>query len=362
MQNKSSWYEKSECLALSFIIHVILLLLASLHQEKLSRDISPDYNPIEIITTQQSTKPSDRDQSDQSCIDPLSAPLINAPCILYKGGGGRKTADTSSSSGEILKKVKVSLEGEIEGDTLKNTQTSTYVNKEEQAPSEIPKTTEPSPQHSSISSEVSSTPSIATISSPSFLHSNEPIASKKEIVPELFSDTLQQKEQKTGLRVETVFETSGPKTEEAGDGTRKRKLTLSDLFKNLSSSSFLPSSENIEESGDGSGAPAVIVQGDIRYHSFMSSIVDHINSTSKHRHGNAIIGKLIQSGTIKQNLKLSITLAKNGSVLDARTLISSGCPELDTFWITTAREASPFAPLPDHFKRNMVRVELTTQL
>lgn len=365
MQIKSNWYEKSECLALSCIVHVILLLLASLHQEKLSTNL-PTSSTVPEISLVHPTIPSPRAEQSpaEPLIDPLSAPLINAPCILYKGGGAQKTTDTHSPSEQILKKVKASLEGNTEEDMIKNNEATTNEATtsdiaEKSSHSETAESIESPQQHSPVNSETSSTPVIATISSPSFLHSNEPISHDQTLTSTSSSD----KEKMTGLKVETVFETSTQKKEETGDGTRKRKLRLSDLFKNLSSLPLVPSYlQDTQEDGDGSGAPAVIVQGDIRYHSFVGGIVDHINSTSKHRNGDAIVGKLIQSGTIKQNLKMSITLQKSGKVLDARILISSGCPQLDSFWIATAYDASPFAPLPSHFKRDMVRVELATQL
>ena len=87
MQIKSNWYEKSECLALSCIVHVILLLLASLHQEKLSTNL-PTSSTVPEISLVHPTIPSPRAEQSpaEPLIDPLSAPLINAPCILYKGG------------------------------------------------------------------------------------------------------------------------------------------------------------------------------------------------------------------------------------------------------------------------------------
>lgn len=400
-----TWNNRQEYLALSCIMHLIALLLLSLQQKNLpevpQRSLNDTTN-THIISTKKKLFESSKDRTQKNQIDPLSAPLINPPCILYKPGGGKKSSVSQESSSSQPKKVKGSLEGKVTGDTLQDpgiktgdttqqvsstTQEHT-VSKTASEQSSAVQTTinqdtvlESTFSHGAVQRDHESpiaTPTITPITASTFLHSQEPLTTEKQSkIPQKKQLPIQKKstqkkafssvEQKAvSLAVDKIIEApesssvSPTASTTQGDGTRKRKLILSDLFKDLSQFQFYTSQTDQNSTGD--GAPAVIVQGDIRYHSFVTSIVEHINSTSKHRNGDTIIRSLIQAGTIKQNLKLSITLEKSGKVLDARTLVSSGCPQLDSFWVTTAYEASPFAPLPAHFKRDMVRVELVTQL
>lgn len=338
MDKKHTLLKTSECLALSFILHSLGLFILALNQENPPSLCQEKQTPPEIIYY---THVDDAKEQPipQTVINPLDAPLINAPLVLYKSGKKKseKPSDSESAQPSTSPEVKAPLEDSAPQESLKTP----------------PEAEAEAGVQNQKKAQLQQQPLI-TPETPTWFH-----APGSDQLP---TDNTDSTLKEVTLSVQKIVDipTKKPLPTDTSDGMRRRKLTLADLFKNLPNTYLPSSSSESHQEGDGDRAPAVIVQGDIRYHSFISAVVEHINATSIHNNGPSIIRGLLAQGDIKQNLQMSITLEKSGKVLDARVLVSSGCHALDTFWIKTAFESSPFAPLPTHFKRDMVRVELVT--
>lgn len=351
MIDKSS-FQKRECILLSCVLHGVLLLLLSLHQTQFLSLTPKKSTPVVVYQKAQPIQPPAPKK-----IDPLTAPLLEVPCVLYRPGdptsslkkGGVKTPiPTTPPLPNENKTLNIDKKTHVEPLSQSKSSDADYVKKD--VAKNFTKTSQAS--DNTTQSQV-----IDTVKSATFLDTKPvELPIKKENTT---NDTT------IALTMDRIVDTtpSSQKTDSQNETNdlRKKKLTIADLFKNLSTTLPLHSISS-EDEGEGQGAPAVIVQGDIRYHSFTKELLENINSTSKCNNNGARIRSLYAAGKIKQNLKLSITLAKSGKVIDARILVSSGCQEFDDYWVATAYQSSPFAPLPSHFKRDMVRVELVTQL
>lgn len=388
-------YERRYYIVLSAIIHVIALFLLFLSRQELPHfdfphkeaevvliPETPIARPNTLPEMQESEKPNHKPVQEKTVdkkFDPLSAELIHGVSVLYVP----ETHATTSASGKVSTNISnpntvskkktepvaehaqtnITLDADINGSDNATSHADIKKSTKKSLPKKITQKTTPiqlKKEKNIPKKEALSSTMIATMTSSSDISTEEKHNFLK--VESYDIQPVQENSQEDNSEDNSSYSESSDY--ESSDGTRKRKLRLADLFKDLS---YRPTntqtvSSNEKDGLPTEGAPSVIVQGDIRYHSFIQAILEHINITSIFRNGHAVIIHLIRSGEVKRNLKMNLTLAKNGNVLDASILTSSGCKELDEFWCQTAQAASPFAPLPDHFKREMVRVELVTQL
>lgn len=364
MYIKSNWYEKSEYLLLSCVIHFLLLLFLSLHKQNLPLPY-PKKN-VHIIPVHSPTlspeKPAPQ-LEEKKQLEYEEIPFLDAPCVLYKPGSANSSSLESASTPPPFTKqeVKVSLEDTtLEDNAPLKSSTSTNTPEMKDSSSDNKK----EDKHPPLATNVQATKDINHAVKNTVVTQ---VTTPTMLTTELSNFSLQElsglneapPKDSTTFSVNKIIQ-SESSSSTTSDGTRKRKLTLSDLFKDLGSTPLHNVLYQSDQGQQGEGAPALIVQGDIRYHSFINALLEHINSTFIHRNGREFINAAAQAGKFKkQLLSFTLTLAKNGKVLDARIAPSSGSPEVDKFFIDTAYEASPFAPLPNHFKRDVVKIELS---
>ena len=164
-------------------------------------------------------------------------------------------------------------------------------------------------------------------------------------------ETLQQKTSLTSL-----------KQSEKSNDLRAYKLTLADLFKDLSSAGALTGKDQSSQEGQTDGDMLIIGQGDMKYYSFLQKFVTHINQVFSFYGGPDKVKNWINKGFIKNDTHLSITIDKNGKVLSALITQSSGCKAFDELSLQTINQASPFPPIPDRLGHQKVRVDLSSYL
>jgi len=133
---------------------------------------------------------------------------------------------------------------------------------------------------------------------------------------------------------------------------RKRQLTLADLFKDMPHTLKQITSEGKE------GEELVIVQGDMKYYSFLKQFLNHINEVFAFHGGPQKLFALVQSGRVKQSAGLSVIIDKQGKVINKKLMKTTGCSQADGLLLDAIESASPFPPVPHHFGHEQVRVEL----
>jgi hypothetical protein len=106
------------------------------------------------------------------------------------------------------------------------------------------------------------------------------------------------------------------------------------------------------------GEELVIVQGDMKYYSFLKQFLKHINEVFTFHGGPQKLIALAQSGSIKQSAGISVIINKKGAVIDKKLVKTTGCPQADLLLLNAIESASPFPPVPHHFGHEQVRVEL----
>ncbi len=144
---------------------------------------------------------------------------------------------------------------------------------------------------------------------------------------------------------------------------RKNKLTLADLFKDLSSPLGFPDSiDNNSQDGELNANMLVINQGDMKYYSFLEKFITHINQVFSFHNGPNQARQWAQQGLLKNNTNLTIIIDKKGNVLAAEILQSSGYAPFDKLSLKTIYLASPFPPIPDRLGHQKIRVNLSSYL
>ena len=148
-----------------------------------------------------------------------------------------------------------------------------------------------------------------------------------------------------------------PSDVKSGSSLQKRALTLEDLFRTLPHLT----QERTEQGIDGKET-LIITQGDMKYYSFLKDFIQHMNNTFNFDNGPQKMEEWMRKKLLVRNTALSIVIDKKGAVQSVKVTASSGFEPFDKLAVATVYKASPFAPVPDHFKQDLVRVELTSTL
>lgn len=148
-----------------------------------------------------------------------------------------------------------------------------------------------------------------------------------------------------------------PSEAKSTSALQKRALTLADLFRTLPHLT----GERTEQGVDGKET-LIITQGDMKYYSFLKDFIQHMNNTFNFDDGPQKMEEWMRKKLLIRNTALSIVIDKQGAVQSVKVTASSGFEPFDELAVATVYKASPFAPVPDHFKQDMVRVELTSTL
>jgi len=162
------------------------------------------------------------------------------------------------------------------------------------------------------------------------------------------------------IEAPTLFEAAPkpfdqPNQKDTGE-VRKRQLTLSDLFKTMPHMM-----KQIAKSAQ-DGQELVIVQGDMKYYSFLKKFITHINQVFSFHGGPRKMIDWIQDGSIGKRAGISVTIDRQGNVLSRRLMHSCGHAPADELLVDAVDLASPFPPVPAHFGHKTVRVELVSVL
>jgi len=159
--------------------------------------------------------------------------------------------------------------------------------------------------------------------------------------------------------VEQTAPADGQKKQAADkEELRRHKLTLADLFQTMPH--LMQAANQAAQAGDGD--TLVISQGDMKYYTFLTKFITHINDVFAFHGGPQKISQWMQQGYIKKNTSMSVVTDKKGNVLEVRLTGSSGYAPFDELSMETVRQASPFPPVPDYLNHEKVRVELMSYI
>lgn len=166
---------------------------------------------------------------------------------------------------------------------------------------------------------------------------------------------------KTDSEIPELFQAAQPngseKEETADSGEiRKRRLELADLFKTMPHLM-----KKLTESSE-PGEQLVVVQGDMKYYSFLKTFLQHINQVFAFHGGPEKLLTMAKAGHLKKNAGLSVVINQQGHVLSKKITHSSGHQPADSLILDAIEQANPFPPVPKHFNHKTVRVELISMV
>jgi TonB family protein len=168
----------------------------------------------------------------------------------------------------------------------------------------------------------------------------------------------QEKESEQTAEIPSMFQAAEKPFEQEQqndpNGLRKRRLTLSDLFRTMPHLMNKLSKES--EQGD----QLVVVQGDMKYYTFLKVFLTHINQVFAFHGGPQKMHDFAQDGKLKKNAGLSVVIDRQGKVLSHAITHSSGHQPADELITQAVDLASPFPPVPPHFTHKTVRIELVS--
>lgn len=187
-----------------------------------------------------------------------------------------------------------------------------------------------------------------------------PQPATKVITPEKEKPKPEQKstETKDQAEIPSMFQAAEKPAQEQdshdADGIRRRRLTLADLFKNM------PHLMNKLSQESGDGDQLVVVQGDMKYYSFLKIFLSHINQVFAFHGGPQKMHTFAQSGKLHRNAGLNVVIDREGKVLSRTLTHSSGHEPADQLILEAIDLANPFPPVPSHFTHKTVRIELVS--
>lgn len=130
-----------------------------------------------------------------------------------------------------------------------------------------------------------------------------------------------------------------------------RQLTLADLAQGFLESLHHEGDDDFKRDGDTTLRPDL---SDLKYQSYVKKLLWYMQHEWK-----ANQSKLKVHPEQNLVLCLMVTIAKDGSITGIHIAKSSGSTELDTYLINGINKASPYPPLPDHFKKDSFDLPLS---
>ncbi len=276
------------------------------------------------------------------------APTISAPVILYSG-----PIDTPHTAPLIQAPQNTASASQQQSRSTSQTQP---LKKETVTPQ--PESAKPDQESDTKNNSQSSSGSLAHALAQDIKKAHEKISTKKADAPTILSEpkkiadafSLPDKPFST-----THKQSKSSSSSDKNDSVRKRSLTLADLFKNMPHTLDQLSKETASSKD---GKELVVVQGDMKYYSFLKEFLTHINQVFAFHGGPQKMDNWARAGLLKHQAGLSVTINKQGKVIGTQMLNSSGHTAADTLLLEAINLASPFAPVPHHFGHETVRVEL----
>jgi outer membrane biosynthesis protein TonB len=128
-----------------------------------------------------------------------------------------------------------------------------------------------------------------------------------------------------------------------------RQITFADIARGFIQSVRNEGTDWLKRDGDPNKRPDPV---EMRYLSYIQKVVWYLQSSFRQ-------AELKQWPANQATISYKITLNKNGEIIKLDCTQSSGNQPLDSFMEKRIRNAGPFAPLPDHFKRTDFQIMLS---